>query len=218
MRQKPDGQCWWLWNDVRAVSTVCNNAVALAAPLFEEVVYEPLNATDSTNPWDRVVLPNTDARCQVGGPYCEAGLDATTTVEVVVVEASGIFNLVCRIYNKIARSATTSAFDDGSGGGPISGFSAWGKPTPVNYTNRTAIAGTPPTLTTGATSVPPYRYRSSDSNYFPIGGLLVQYESPAIDCVADFAGSPITLTNVNLYPDRVTYWDATIPTTIEITL
>lgn len=218
MRRKPSGECWWLWNDVRAVSTVWKDASPPAAPLFDEVsIYEPLNATDSTNPWDRVILPNADVRCVFNGPRCEAGIDASTTLSLVVAtNVYGDHILRLTVHVKVARSATTNGLTVGASTAPSGNFTLWGKPTPVNYGIRTAVGNTPPDYSTGASASPPYRY--DGFSFFPTGGQIAEYRSDPIDCIYGFLGDPITLTNTAASSAMAAIWDATVPDTVEVTL
>jgi hypothetical protein len=209
-----------LWNDVQAVATVYKDGTSR---FLDETLYEPLNATDATNPWDRVILPNTDYRCGYVTPKCIAGIDCSTTVTfgpVQVFEPNAIsltagWYWYLKVYSKIARSAIAGATYAYNGSLPIGTFAYLTQVTPVNYEMRSPWAYSPPDITSTDSSVPPYRYEGSV--LFPKGGLMEEYIAE-IDCVNDFLGYPITLTK-NAYSSAQSSWfDATTPATVEVTL
>ena len=225
LRVKPDGSCSWLWNDVRAVSTTFKDGLGTTDRFIDEVIYEPLNATDATNPWERVILPNTDPRC---GYYsrvtCLTGIDAGTFVSLIPINIptpntmglSAGWHWRLQVRFKIARTAIASnglpGYVAGLAGGD--GSKIW-YVTPVNYEMRTAYPDQPFDETSSATSVPPYKYENV--RRFPIGGLLAVYYAP-IDCVDDFDGVPFTLTRNLLSGDLAASFDASVPDTVQVTI
>jgi hypothetical protein len=224
LRVKPDGSCAWLWNDVRAVSTTFKDGLSVTDRYIDEVIYEPLNAIDATNPWDRVILPNTDTRCGYSRVTCLTGIDAATYVNFIPINiatpntiglsAGWHWRLEVRV--KIARTAIAGnavlGYVPGLAGGD--GSKIW-YVTPVNYNIRTAYPDNPFDATSSATSVPPYKYEKVTR--FPPGGLLAVYYAP-IDCVDDFDGIPFTLTRNLLSGDWAADFDATVPDTVQITI
>lgn len=218
MRINPTGACRWLWNDLRAVSSVWRDFQSILPPVLEETIYEPLNATDSTSPWNRVILPNNDARCAFtsgGSLRCAASLDATLVVdlqpkfigpgtnpaywiEVPIGTPGGAWHWVFEVSVAIARSAINYFRPDL--GIPV-GFilptdpalgaaTDAGKVTVVRSAMRTAYRVNDASSGLGAT--PPYKY-SSRFGFFGTGGLLASYTKP-IDCNNDFSGTPFNLT------------------------
>lgn len=68
--------CQWLWNNPIAVPSkwlwpnfnFCSSPPKIPASLTDGTPYVPVNALDSTDPWDRVLIANPDYDC--GDCYC----------------------------------------------------------------------------------------------------------------------------------------------------
>lgn len=233
LRLNPSGACQWLWSDVRTVATVMKDGLFNFDPQLEETVYEPLNATDPTNPWNRVILPVTDARCGTSFWQCVNsnvtgyGVSALLAPAKITVtnpalgyfdfDDAGEWHWLLTISNAIARSAIN--YYVGVVAEQLSYHVASAmvsRVTPNGYTMKSAFDMR--NTASGVSSIPPYRYGLS--GFFPRGGGVLHYIRP-LDCDTDFEGDPLTLTyaaRALTFENRVVFFDVSHPANVQVTV
>jgi len=233
LRAKPDGSCQWLWSDIRAISTVIRDGFGNFDPHLEETVYEPLNATDSSNPWDRVFTTPTDSRCGSSFWQCLSGNGSGygVTAQLIPVRLTitnpslgyftvgepGPWHWLLTISATIGRSAINYYL----GVVPEQPYytvnsALVARVTPINYVMQSAYDFS--VLDSGASSLPPYRYGLD--GFFPNCGGMLHYVKE-IDCSNDFSGEPFNLAYMAreaTYPNRVAAFDVTYPESVQVTI
>jgi len=135
---------------------------------------------------------------------------------MIIVNDGSEFRMKLAVTVVVGRTARIISAGAGVFGYPGADFSAFYSVTPVGYAMRSPYGITPPDTSGGNSSVPPYRYGAGDFGYFYSGGVLVEYESDPIECTAEWFSNPITLTNTHEWDSRVTFWEATVPATVEV--
>ena len=222
--------CHWMWLDIQAVDTLFRDGCGTT--LWDEELYLPTNPSDPTSNWGKVIGPNDNPYCGTYSPpaTCVAGPDCYTMIELIPtrititdapnqyydLDADGTMYWILGIYTLIARggsnargSITTS---DIQGDGTLIC-----KASPVGYSFRAPIVTLD--LSTGSTSIPPYRYNAASASFMDAGGRIATY-GKAIDCDNDFSGSPVTLSLMGRNASevaRATFFDVTAPSTVDIT-
>lgn len=217
LRRNPNGSCVWLWNQVLATESKWQDGYP---PSLQQATYEPLNPTDATSPWGRVLRTNQFTGCTVNTcysiPYPNIG------AAVTVSQDGEEYRLRMTVSFIVGRWALPGAVSLGiTAYPPAVGGVPW-KATPVGYAmigfdQMSPYSGS---LSTGNGATPPYKYVAAYgtiNGLFPLGGVLVVYESEPIECSEAFFGNPITLTNTHEFDDRVAGWDAVVPDAVEVT-
>ena len=212
-----DTECAWLWSDPRIAEYVWHheNPGFCAVAIDNSVVYTPLNASDPSNPWNRVTLPNDDTRCDTSA--CPGGgLPAThrfwqcsnstfgwwISLEIVDGPDTGTewaFSSggtrkwwLLRIWCIIERSGTYEP--SGLGYELAAPGSSLGEP------------------------CAPYAYYDTGDGTMTNGGAILIYAKP-VDCETDFdCPGTITIPLNTLFSDRADYLDITYPSSVEINL
>lgn len=139
--------CQWLWNDVAIYDTVGHRVAVTTSPYSQvhselEVgtPYEPLNATDSESPWNRVITAITDSRC--GTKVIPTAGSAAVRWECYSMPVTTYLNLTIRTITTITTvtdtitvtgtwaapdtlsgNITVEVWGAGGGGGGCDGFS-----------------------------------------------------------------------------------------------
>ena len=224
--------CQWLWNNPLAVSDVLlspnfcgcfgeSTPGCVSAFVTTPAAYIPVNAIDSTSPWDRVIPPNSDYRC--GTCYC-------TGCGSILANPRGHY--VCKdlIYYSsgvlyIAESGVTY------GAAPYSGYWYW----VFDFKATGAFS-----WSYNRIQHPNYPYEGYQEIHNAglvqqnfsgrvVGGCALDGGHPTavtlryakrINCDTDFEGTPVTIP-FHQYLDQVgiyTYTMATYPSSVSIEL
>ena len=194
--------CQWLWNDVIAVQSLYHWRTTGGTPstyyegqTIELAQYTPLNATDSTSPWNRVTTLITDTTCGTcvwsgctnleDKWRCITGLYSNYSRLELVEVSAGVYWWLLTVQSYSERSVS-GAFTL-NGAHPIgSGYSGAKGGTCGNYSG------------TGALPVAQRRYNK------------------VVDCSSDFDGEPIVLSFLDSPSGSVGY--TSYPTTASLIL
>jgi hypothetical protein len=238
LRIKPDGiTCDWLWNDVQACDTTYRHQKHSPGPpyvtIFDEVLYEPLNATDATSPWNRVIGPNNDSRCVYKTAKCLSTTDCETVVRlrprrITITDAvntyfkldeAGTMYWILNLYTLFGRSAKNEFIEGDFTANPIQGASADSRlVSPVRTGDKISYVWA--NLSSGVTATPPYRYfYDGMQGLAGFGGQFATY-GKVINCATDFGGTALTLNLMGERADVVdirTRLEITVPSTVSIT-
>jgi hypothetical protein len=226
-RRPLPGVCEWLWSDCRNVKTVMRDFQFNDSPVLEQTLYEPVNADDPENPWNRVYTPFSDSRCNEPGWFCLTGAQTnvinSASLSLVRLTESGEFAVdgVLHWYlmvNVVIGRSAINHFIETIPAQSIYNSSVNGvnRVTPVGYTMRSAYDIYD--VNVGATATPPYRWNGAQ--FFPLGAGVLAYVR-RVNCDTDFGGSPITLRRES-WPSylagRPESWDITYPAEVTIAL
>jgi hypothetical protein len=208
--------CQWLWNDCTAIPAVYHSvasknfpAVQVNSELEVGTLYEPVNAVNASDPWNRVITTISDSRCTT--------LVMTGSTQRWTCRTEIIFTAI-RVYIET-----------------ISAVKYWRADAFVTFvtaaiTNRSwwSISETDPADTAGfgLPGYPDIPYACIDFKppgggafSMPSGGGFAIYRKE-VDCSNDFDGSGIVLTHepTAYNPRRDTFLGITCPSTMTIAL
>lgn len=229
--------CFWLWNDVVAVNSVWidgnRNSPTFIAELHN-TFYEPLNPIDSTSPWGREYVPNTDPRClrfSAGWNCCQIWdqaievsvfpmqINITNPTLGYFTEGSGVFHWVVDVFFRIGRDAINYLGGTATCPGPFGPWDGGGNLRVTSPCNGMRTSYSPTQAgTSGPASNPPY-WGNHGTGVFTHGGLICSYIKE-IDCDNDFSGDPLTLNFANRASSAKAFreaWGFTMPSTVELT-
>ena len=244
--QGGSADCQWLWNDVLAVQskwfdptenyTCAGGIIPLDGTITDGTPYEPVNAVDSSSPWDRVFVPNPDYACDTC--YC-AGCGGTSTTNPRQHYRCGNFIYFSSGVLYIAEGGAPAGSPPIFGGAVMGGgywywvfdFKAFSA---ISWSfNRSATSGLSEAHNAmSSAGIPPYDIINNQPNFggHVVGGraldanqelqIVIRYVKQ-IDCATDFEGSPITLTFDRIVPignPGETFVMSTYPSSVTITL
>lgn len=214
--------CSWLWNDVEIYNTVGHRVALFGTQVNSEIIvetpYEPVNAADAENPWNRVIIPSTDSRC------------GTKVISAAGTEAVRWECYSMPVYTALHLRITTV---------PPSPAIVWEMRVFVAFgttqvTNRDWVFGendeydavAPIVATLLPDGVTPVKLPAGEYSCFPaigtayVNGAGFAIYRKAVDCNADFNGDPVVLFfDEDGYADRRDIiLGITCPSTISLTL
>lgn len=213
--------CQWLWNDVTAIPAVYHTVASKNFPAVQVnsefelgTLYEPVNATDSSDPWNRVLTAISDSRC---GTYVLSGSSVVWTCRTepiftavrVWIETIGTVDPIkywrADVFVTFVNTALTNR--------------DWWDISQADAADTAGFYGALP-----AASIIPYScidFKPAGGGVFsmPAGGGFAIYRKE-IDCANDFLGDPIELTHepTAYSPRRDTFLGITCPSIMTINL